>query len=316
MYISVIVPVYKVEGYLEDCLDSILRQTYRNFEIILVDDGSPDKCPSICDSYEKRFSNVRTIHKDNGGLSDARNCGVKIAKGDFITFIDSDDMVTYDYLEELVSIQERYGCDLCTVDCFIQYNKKGIKCRNKVSCLTGIKALERMLYQKSMDTHAWGLLIKKEIVEKYPFPVGKFHEDDFTTYHYYANSNYVGISSRKLYFYRQREDSIMHLNLDACRDELDASDFIVEDCKNKYRFALNAAKSKQFSNYCQVYLKYKAENDVDEDTLSRIEMTLNKLKYHMLLNPKVRLKNKVGSLLFLINPKLYVFINSKVRKKV
>ena len=100
--ISVIVPVYNVEPYLRQCIDSILNQTYTDFELILVDDGSTDRCPEICDKYKEKDDRVRVLHKTNGGLSDARNHGIDIANGDYITFIDSDDMVSKDYLEVLI----------------------------------------------------------------------------------------------------------------------------------------------------------------------------------------------------------------------
>lgn len=101
--ISVIVPVYRVEKYLDTCVKSILTQTYKNFELILVDDGSPDNCPALCDKYAEIYKNIRVIHKENGGLSDARNIGVTMAKGEYVTFIDSDDYVHPLYLEMLLN---------------------------------------------------------------------------------------------------------------------------------------------------------------------------------------------------------------------
>ena len=109
--ISIIVPIYKVEKYLEKCIESILAQTYKNIELILVDDGSPDNCPSICDRYAKKDSRVIVIHKQNGGLSDARNMGLNIAKGDFISFIDSDDFVSDDFCELLLGAIIRENAD-------------------------------------------------------------------------------------------------------------------------------------------------------------------------------------------------------------
>ena len=102
MLVSIVVPVYKVEKYINRCVESILKQTYKNFELILVDDGSPDMCPHICDEYAAKYDFIRVIHKKNGGLSDARNHGIEVAKGNYITFIDSDDYVSVDYLEILV----------------------------------------------------------------------------------------------------------------------------------------------------------------------------------------------------------------------
>ena len=110
--ISVIVPVYKVEEYLDKCVQSILAQTYRDFEILLVDDGSPDNCPQLCDRYAQKYDCIRALHKSNGGLSDARNFGIKYARGNDITFIDSDDFIAPDYLEVLVQLKEKYQADI------------------------------------------------------------------------------------------------------------------------------------------------------------------------------------------------------------
>lgn len=104
--VSVIVPIYKVEAYIDKCIRSILKQTYKNYEVILVDDGSPDKCPDICDKYACEYDNIRVLHKKNGGLSDARNAGVSIARGEYVTFVDSDDYIADDYIETLVSMKK------------------------------------------------------------------------------------------------------------------------------------------------------------------------------------------------------------------
>ena len=137
--ISVIVPVYKVEIYLDKCIESILAQTYKNFELILVDDGSPDRCPMLCDLYAKKYDMVRVIHKTNGGLSDARNVGVLNAKGEYVTFIDSDDYVAEDYLETLWNLKSKYEAEItvCGIKIIfengkIKRDKQEIKIRNFV----------------------------------------------------------------------------------------------------------------------------------------------------------------------------------------
>ena len=114
--ISVVIPIYKVEKYLCECVDSVINQTYTNLEIILVDDGSPDNCPAICDDYASKDSRIKVIHKENGGQSSARNAGIKIAKGEYISFIDSDDYVSPVYIEQLYSTLKRSGAGLscCT----------------------------------------------------------------------------------------------------------------------------------------------------------------------------------------------------------
>ena len=110
--ISIVLPIYNVENYIEKCMESVLNQTYKNIEIILVDDGSPDNCPIICDQYVKEDNRVKVVHKENGGLSDARNAGIKVANGDYITFIDSDDYVDKDYVEFLYNTIEETDADI------------------------------------------------------------------------------------------------------------------------------------------------------------------------------------------------------------
>ena len=119
--ISVIVPVYKTEEYLERCVNSILNQTYKDIELILVDDGSPDKCPEICDMFAKKDERVKVLHKANGGVSTARNAGLEIATGDYITFVDSDDYIELDMYEKMLSKAAEYGCDVIMCDCMKDY---------------------------------------------------------------------------------------------------------------------------------------------------------------------------------------------------
>ena len=110
--VSVIIPVYKVEPYLRQCVDSVLAQTYTDFEVILVDDGSPDGCPAICDEYAEKDCRVKVIHKENGGLSDARNAGINIACGEYALFVDSDDFISKEFLENLLRMAEEYNLDI------------------------------------------------------------------------------------------------------------------------------------------------------------------------------------------------------------
>ena len=128
--ISIIVPVYKVENYLNKCIDSILNQTYKNLEIILVDDGSPDNCGKICDEYAKKDNRIKVIHKENGGLSDARNVALDIAKGEYIGFVDSDDFIEKDMYETLYNLVENYSADISSVSFYKVINGKIITLRN------------------------------------------------------------------------------------------------------------------------------------------------------------------------------------------
>ncbi len=213
--ISVIVPIYKVEEFLPTCLDSILAQTYKNLEIILVDDGSPDNCGMICDEYAKKDSRIIVIHKENGGLSDARNAGLDICTGDYISFVDSDDYVDKSFIESLYCNLSESKADLAV--CFFRYVRPGEVLRRKtthrhgVTNFTGNDLLNK-LYDPSWipaNVVSWNKLYKRFIWDNLRFPVGKLNEDEYVIVDIYNRAKVVAVSNAKLYFYRLRDNSIM-----------------------------------------------------------------------------------------------------------
>lgn len=299
--ISVIVPVFKVEKYIRTCVRSILNQTYKDYELILVDDGSPDGCPQICDQYARNNENIRVIHKENGGLSDARNAGVEIARGEYVTFVDSDDYVAADYLEELHRIIKQSNADIAVTG--IKTLKEGDEIKNidakqgTVFVYSKEEALEKMLYQDTLDTSACAMLLPIRIAREFPFPVGKYHEDEFTTYKYYSAANKVAVTTKPQYFYVQRENSIMHVFGRSSLDELDAADNLVRYCENNYPQLVSAAEAKKFSDYCQVLLSYDSLRSDYRDVYKRIEGYLCRQKRQMLLDKRARKKNRIAALL-------------------
>jgi len=299
IFISVVVPVYKVENYLDRCIKSLLNQIYNNFEIILIDDGSPDQCPIMCDRYSKIYSNIRVIHKENGGLSDARNIGTKEARGNFITYVDSDDFVPDNYLKVLVDGIIKYHADISVarIKQFYSMDSKQFKNKRKHDIVLGKKsALVDMLYQNKLDTTACGILLPARLAKSIPFPYGKYHEDELTTYKYYTSVKKIVIMGNTSYYYFQRNESIMHMFGQASIDELDAADNLVEVCKEKWPFAVKAAKSKKFSDYCQVFLSC---NDIEiqyPEIYKRIEYYLSKEKKNILLDKQTRMKNKIAAI--------------------
>ena len=160
--ITVVVSIYKVEKYLNKCIESLLNQTYKDFEIILVDDGSPDKCPEMCDNWEKKDSRIRVFHKENGGLSSARNCGIEHAKGEFIIFPDPDDWVEPDYLERVLALREEYDADLSICGHYIGKNINNKKAA--LSVLTTEEALEQLMMPRLFCGYAWNKLYSMKII--------------------------------------------------------------------------------------------------------------------------------------------------------
>ena len=209
--ISVVVPVYKVEKYLNRCVDSILNQTYKDFELILVDDGSPDKAPEICDDYAKKYDFIHIIHQKNGGLSAARNSGIEWAlensDSEWITFIDSDDWVHPEYLELLIKANNANGTSISMAQVFVinQYLIKEIKHNYSVV------RTEDAFQDQSLDPESsCARLYKKHLFVDIRFPVGKWHEDRFTSYKLLFQFQSISVVNEPLYYYFENAEGITH----------------------------------------------------------------------------------------------------------
>ena len=209
--ISIIVPVYNVEKYIEKCIDSIINQTYKNLEIILVDDGSKDNSGKICDEYSKKDSRIKVIHKVNGGLSDARNHGLQIATGDYIGFVDSDDYIAEDMFETLYNLSEEKNADISIVSFYEYYNGKliGVRDSKEEIIMNKIEAIKELLIDNRIQSYAWNKLFKKELFENQRFPTGKNFEDIATTLLLFEKSEKVVLYEEPKYYYLRRDDSIV-----------------------------------------------------------------------------------------------------------
>lgn len=210
--ISIIVPCYNVEKYLRKCVDSIILQTYRNLEIILVDDGSPDNCGKICDEYAQEDKRIRVIHKKNGGLSDARNAAIDVAAGEYLTFVDSDDTVTQDYIETLYRLVEKYQCKV-GVACLRTYLEGTVPQTNQPPYLEKIsdklEGIQDMFYQELFDTTAPGKIYHRSLFQTgIRYPVGLLYEDLPTTYLLFLQSDRIAFCNRIVYNYLLRANSI------------------------------------------------------------------------------------------------------------
>lgn len=236
--ISIIVPIYKVEKYLDKCINSIVNQTYRHLEIILVDDGSPDKCGNICDEYAKRDKRIIVIHKENGGLSDARNAGLDIATGNYITCIDSDDYVSIDYIEYLYNLIEKSKADVsvCNMKLIFQDKKTDYRIISDYEKIfTPEEAIKTMLYQSDFDNSAWGKLFKSNLFKDIRFPKNKLFEDFAIMYKLISNTRKIIYGSKQKYFYIIREDSIMKKEFNLKKmDLINFSKDMVKYVTNKY----------------------------------------------------------------------------------
>ncbi len=215
--ISVIVPIYNVEKYLDKCIQSIINQTYTNLEIILVDDGSPDNCGEICEQYAKNDSRIKVIHKENGGLADARNFGIDQMTGDYVAFVDSDDYIHPQMYERMMDVMEQKNADI-VISSWKYVHEDKDEVIQKLSANQEISIFEKNtiqnLYFDNSDkrvtfTVAWNKLYKKEIFDTLRFPKGKVHEDEFVTFKTLYNANKVAYIDEELYYYLVRSVSIM-----------------------------------------------------------------------------------------------------------
>lgn len=211
--LSIIVPVYNVEAFLPICVDSILAQTYTNIEVILVDDGSPDNCGKICDDYANKDNRITVIHKENGGLSDARNAGIEIANGEYIWFVDSDDYILFDCLNVLISEISDNSLDLLSFN-FQKITPEGVKIQTNINygsrsrIINGVK----LLNSYTVISNAWMYIFSKKIIDKYNlrFIKGIYHEDEaFTTVYISYVERYKHLDDI-VYGYLVRSDSIMN----------------------------------------------------------------------------------------------------------
>lgn len=230
--ISVILPVYNIENYLPVCMDSLFRQTYKNLEFILVDDGSENVCAELCDSYKVVDPRVKVFHKLNGGLSDARNYGFHKAAGQYITFIDPDDYVDQDFIEYLYSLTKTYGTKMAICQhkvikkdrILFDYGEQGNEVLDDKMCL------KRMLYHDVIDTSAWAKLYHRSLCEVIEYPKGKIFEDIGTTYKYFLRSRQIAVGYASKYYYVQHDSSIVNQSFRKNKlDLLEMTDKMAED---------------------------------------------------------------------------------------
>lgn len=311
--ISIIIPVYNVEKYLDDCMRCVCKQSYENLEIILVDDGSKDSSGALCDEWAKKDRRIKVIHKENGGLSDARNAGIAVASGQYIMFIDSDDLVAENIVEHLYK---------CIIDsqaqiaiCDPVHLRPGEKADYKEQSCTKIYSTEdalcEMMYQTSFLFSAWGKLYDCALFEDIRFPVGLLFEDVAIMYKLFARCNTIVYSDAKLYGYLHRENSITTTKFS--RRDCD----ILAICEDQVKFAkgysekvYQAAIAYQVVGALRVYLNAPSAEFSNEIELCDKIINTNLLK--VLFNNKCRNKLRISLVLFKINKSLMRKIYSHV----
>ncbi|MCD7818861.1 MAG: glycosyltransferase [Lachnospiraceae bacterium] len=299
--ISVIVPVYKVEPFLRRCVDSILNQTFQDFELILVDDGSPDNCPIICDEYAKSDKRITVIHQENRGQSVARNAGIKKVLSEdisqWVVFIDSDDMVREDYLEKLIGCANDMGTKLviCSFSLVSEDNDPlPLNLENPIpfGCLTAEEALNRL--QKSngwMWSVPWNKIYHRSLLSENYFPVGINHEDEFIIAPLLWNAKKIGCIGENLYVYTyMRKDSITGSKL--LKSKLDKMDVLFERCKFYESIGMKDLISYNKNGYLNLLQECKKEFGINKRKQNDFQRFLNARK-NFLRMPELTIKDKI-----------------------
>lgn len=305
--VSVILPVYNVEAYLERCIRSVQEQTYPNLEIILVDDGSTDRSSEMCDAFQKEDSRIIVVHKENGGLSDARNQGAAIATGEYITFIDSDDYVTPGYVEYLYYLIEKYSCEvsLCTHTVVFENGKKKIYGDGTDEVLSSRECLERMLYHDVIDTSAWAKLYRSELVKETPYPKGKLFEDIGTTYQFFLKSGKVACGYKSQYYYILRSNSIVQGSFNPQKfDMLEMTDQMARETLTVFPDLKQAVIRRR------VYARFSTLNQLQDVPGYQEERTqmiafIKQYRKEILQNSKAPRRDKLAIILLSISYSLY-----------
>lgn len=300
--ISVIVPVYKVEKYLERCIDSIIKQEYTELEIILVDDGSPDACGKICDNYADVDDRIVVIHKENGGLSDARNVALRICTGNYVTCVDSDDWISKFYIINLYNAIKKDDSDLAISGFENVYEGKTyvaneVKSLEEYELLNAEQCFQKLLYQDGVETSAWGKLYKRKLLFGLQYPVGKLYEDIPVTTEAIHRSNKIALIKNADYYYFQRHDSIQydrfdHRKMDAYVHILNMQKFITIE----YPSLEKASKCRTFCTACNLIFSIDdiKKYHTDFDKLWRVIRTS---RLEIILDRKARYKARIAAII-------------------
>lgn len=316
--ISIIVPVYNVEKYLNKCVDSILNQTFKEFELILVDDGSPDNSGAICDQYAEKDSRVTVIHKENGGLSDARNAGIEVAQGKYLGFIDSDDYIAEDMYDILYQNIKKYNADISSVELISVYNDH-FKLKDyspEIKVLNQEQAMQVVLEGTEFYAYAWNKLYNRNLFSEIRFPKGKTFEDAFIIMKILKRANKVVVSNLEKYFYVKRQNSIMSSTFS--KKTFDVIEAWEEDKNNIIKLYpdLSDAYRKRIC-WAHFFVLDKALLSNSKETITVITELKEKLlseKSFILKYPGFTLNRKIAILMLSINVNLYRYLVIKMQK--
>ena len=309
--ISVIVPVYNVEKYLPRCIESILEQTHEGYELILVDDGSSDSSGKICDDYAKTDSRIRVFHKQNGGVSDARNCGLDNSKGEYICFIDSDDVVGKDYLRIMHEMHKETSVDISMVSFDVRFgdDKYAGVFQDNRCVMRGEEAFHEMLLAEKFSWSPWGKLYKRKMFEGKRFPKGYVYDDFYTIPYIIGASRFCAYSDSIQYHYYQQHGSLTHtMSLERLRMWEMGVDKLLEfiySCFPKDKKVVEKILVNGIFDVCLDHLLNSIEYNIASEEIKNkySEYLKAALKYQ-----DISIKRKMNIILFLVSHDRYKWI--------
>ncbi len=280
--VSIIVPIYNLEKYLDKCINSLIAQTYKNLEIYLVDDGSKDSSGEICDRYAELDKRIIVIHQQNGGAAAARNAALEVCKGDYIAFVDGDDYIAADYIQTLVACLEKHNAQISICgwqDVYENMNAETKPLAGAEEIYGTEQALENLMYQRKYDTAMWSKLYCRELFEDVRFPLGNVYEDIAIIYKVFCKAKVVSYVDYKGYFYLLREQGTTLQAFKAKKmDLIDVVDEMKEYLLARYPNLRKAVLCKYMRANFHIYLQIPADKDLFPAEKTRIEKNIKEYR--------------------------------------
>ena len=303
--VSIIIPAYNVEKYIEESINSVIRQSYSNIEIIIINDGSIDRTNEICEKISRIDNRIKIINKKNEGVAKARNDGIKNCNGKYVAFVDSDDIISRDYIKSLMYFMKKYNADIVSCDfkkIYKKIKKKKTKTQPKVTQFNNVEALELLLYKKTLDSSLWNKIINKDLFNNISFDNNlKMFEDLDIMYRLFDYSNKIIYVDEKLYYYRIRPNSL--INKEFGKENyavIDVVNSMKQNIINKHPDLEKACNSRILSMYFYLYRNIDKENKFYLECVENIKTLREKVKK----DNKITNKTKIGIWLSKINLKL------------
>lgn len=324
--VSIIVPVYNVEKYLKECIESIINQSFSNLEIILVDDGSTDESGNICDDFLNKDKRIKVFHKTNGGLSDARNYGINNSSGKYITFVDSDDLISPIFIDVLYNAIKQYDTHLSICGFQRFKDNDNLYITNKSSNIKCFfdnngNILENILYQKKQNIYSiasCGKMYHRDIFKTIRFPINKLNEDMAIIMEVIRLNKKISVVEENLYFYRINPSSITMQKFTPKRmDVINVSEKILLDTKEYFPHLIDAAEvllfSRSFEMLTIAYYTSSTNEYINEK--KRLENIIKKYRKKVLYNYHARIQARIAAFISLFSIHFTLFILNQLRAK-